>query len=428
MSPATALVPLPRRSEIESWDTTDLTNAAATWRNAATTSEGAFDQHRRNVSSPGGTTWEGDAKDAALHRVTADIAVVSRQGGVLRKAADLAENGSHDIKAAKNKAVDAITATENDGFQVGEHLSVTDTRKYDINTIVERNKATLEHAEDIRWTAEQLALADKLVGDRLQAQAAELDGIRFEGEGGGQDGSPGDVQLVDNEFKLDPPPSDTNGPLPPGGWSEDQVMEDAQRIAYGHAWDKHLTDFPGMTRDELAQLVYGMLTGDPRTDPSLRVGQIPGRSSTAIYKDGILVIHDPLTGDQGTVYRPTGGFDEFLRLIGGAGAAPIIGAPPNLPPTVPHPIGNPLPQPAPQAPVSLPPPIAADPSGLPPWLANPSPPATPVSPVGPLILPNMPQLPNLGGDLGAGQVSAPTAAVGGLSLAALLGLLLLSPG
>lgn len=78
MSPATALVPLPRRSEIESWDTTDLTNAAATWRNAATTSEGAFDQHRRNVSSPGGTTWEGDAKDAALHRVTADIAVVSR--------------------------------------------------------------------------------------------------------------------------------------------------------------------------------------------------------------------------------------------------------------------------------------------------------------------------------------------------------------
>jgi hypothetical protein len=54
--------------------------------------------------------------------------------------------------------------------------------------------------------------------------------------------------------------------------------------------------------------------------------------------------------------------------------------------------------------------------------------ATPVSPVGPLILPNTPLAPNLGGDLNPGQVSAPAAAVGGLSLAALLGLLLLSPG
>lgn len=125
------------------------------------------------------------------------------------------------------------------------------------------------------------------------------------------------------------------------------------------------------------------------------------------------MIHDPLTGDRGIVYRPTDGFNEFLKWVGGA--APIIAAPPNLPPTVPHPIGNPLPQPDPNAPVSIPPPIAADPNGLPPWLANPSLPATPTSPVGPLILPNT-------------QVSAPAAAAGGLGLAALLGLLLLSPG
>jgi hypothetical protein len=52
-----------------------------------------------------------------------------------------------------------------------------------------------------------------------------------------------------------------------------------------------------MTQDQLADMVHGMMTGDPRTDPDLHVGSIPGRSSTAIYKDGILVIHDPLTGD-----------------------------------------------------------------------------------------------------------------------------------
>ncbi|OLP00994.1 hypothetical protein BVU76_17990 [Mycolicibacterium porcinum] len=427
MSPAAAPAPLPTKSEVENWDASYLDTAAASWRTAATASEGAFDQHRQNIDSPGGTTWEGKAKDAALDRVTADVAVVGQQGGVLREAATLAENGAHDIKAARDKAVEAITAAENDGFTVADDLSVTDGRRYDITTIVERNRAAAEHAEDIRWAVEQLTQADKLVGDRLQAKAADLEGIRFEGEGD-HGAESNDVQLVDHHFKLDPPPSDPGLPQPPGGWSNDPVMEDAQRIAYGHAWQKHISDFKGMTQDQLAKLVHDMLTGNPQSDPSLHVGQIPGRSSTAIYKDGILVIHDPLTGDGGTVYRPTGGFDEFLRLIGGAGAAPIIGAPPNLPPTVPHPVEAPVPAPAPHVPGPLPPPLPADPNGLPPWLANPSAPPMPASPLGPFILPNTPLMPGPGVDLNPGQVSAPAAAVGGLGLAGILAFLLLSPG
>ncbi|MES5383473.1 hypothetical protein A5731_08185 [Mycolicibacterium conceptionense] len=217
MSPAAAPAPIPTRSEIEAWSTSHLTEAASTWRTAATTSEGAFDQHRQNVSSPAGTTWEGDAKDAALDRVTADLAVVGRQGGVLREAADLAENGSHDIKAAKDKAVEAITAAENDDFRVGEDLSVTDTRRYDITTIVDRNRAAVEHAEDIRWAAAQLGAADKLVGDRLEAKAADLERIRFEGEGEGRSGH---VYLADHEADGTDPnhpavgaPNDGSGPM-----------------------------------------------------------------------------------------------------------------------------------------------------------------------------------------------------------------------
>ncbi|WP_441958369.1 RNase A-like domain-containing protein [Mycolicibacterium houstonense] len=200
MTSAAATASLPTRSEIEEWSTSHLSDAATSWRSAATASEGAFDEHRQNIASPGGTTWEGDAKDAALDRVTKDVAVVGRQSDVLREAADLAENGAHDIKAAKDKAVEAITAAENDGFSVGEDLSVTDTREYDINTIAERNRALAEHAEDIRWAAEQLMQADKLVGDRLQAKAADLEGIRFEGEGEGRGGEP-TVQLVDNKVR-----------------------------------------------------------------------------------------------------------------------------------------------------------------------------------------------------------------------------------
>lgn len=190
--------PLPSRSDIEGWDTPDLANAAASWRTAATESEEVFEQHRQNVTAPGGTTWEGDAKDAALDRVTADTAVVGNHGRVLREAADIAENGSQDIQAARRKAVEAITAAENDGFRVGEDLSITDTRRVDVFTMAARQTAATEHAEDIRWTAEQLVQTDTLVGQRLQAKATELDGIRFDGEG---DSS---VQLVSNEFKQSP--------------------------------------------------------------------------------------------------------------------------------------------------------------------------------------------------------------------------------
>ncbi|WKG03252.1 hypothetical protein [Mycolicibacterium sp. HK-90] len=78
MTSAVAPAGLPTRSEIEEWSTSHLSDAATTWRAAATGSETAFDEHRQNITSPGGTTWVGDAKDAALDRVTKDVAVVGR--------------------------------------------------------------------------------------------------------------------------------------------------------------------------------------------------------------------------------------------------------------------------------------------------------------------------------------------------------------
>jgi hypothetical protein len=205
-----------------------------------------------------------------------------------------------------------------------------------------------------------------------------------------------------------------------------------------------------MTQDQLAEVVHDMMTGDPRVDPGLNVAAIPGRSSTAIYKDGILVIHDPLTGDGGTVYRPDSGFDEFLRLVGGAGRLPLIAEPPQIPPALHAPL-DPLPLQPPHPPVDLPPAGIFDPNGLPPWLANPSVAPTPAAPQEPLIFPNTPLEsppiaispgssglspwidlspdPHFADDLAtAGQANAPAAAAGGLSIAALLALPMLSPG
>lgn len=213
MSPAdSSSAGLPTRSEIEDWPTQHLQDAASRWRSAATESESAFDQHRQNVAAPGGTEWAGDAKDAALDRVSADQRVVGQHAEIQNAAADIAENGVTDLKAAQRDVLDAIAEAEGDGFRVNEDRSVTDTRKIDLDTLAARRTAANEHAEAIRWYAERLVQTDALIGSQLQEKAAELEDIRFDREGDGQ----GLIQLVDNRFKLYP--AEDGGEDPDGGY------------------------------------------------------------------------------------------------------------------------------------------------------------------------------------------------------------------
>lgn len=92
--------------------------------------------------------------------------------------------------------MEAIREAEADGFKVGDDLSVTDTRRIDISTIAARYTAAAEHADNIRWNAEQLLATDTLIGRRITAKATELAAITFDGESGGHDGT---IQFVDNE-------------------------------------------------------------------------------------------------------------------------------------------------------------------------------------------------------------------------------------
>ncbi|MDG5481315.1 hypothetical protein [Mycolicibacterium gadium] len=217
MSPAGAALGMLSRSEIEEWSTRDLDAAAGRWRASATESDEAFAQHRANIVN---TTWAGDAKDAAVNRVTTDAVVVAGQTAVQRAGAQIAEDGSRDIQAAKREALGAIAAAEADGFEVGEDLSVTDTREVDENEIAARTLAAREHAEDIRWFAERLAQTDEFVGKRLQEKAVELEDIRFDGER--DDRSDSSIQLVDN--KIGPDAEDT----PKGKKDESSGADGAQ--------------------------------------------------------------------------------------------------------------------------------------------------------------------------------------------------------
>lgn len=95
---------LPTRSLVETWDISHLEDAAARWRTSANESEELFEQHRQNVAAPGGTEWDGTAKDAALDRVTRDTSVVRAAGDTVRDAADLASAGADDLRAAQRAA------------------------------------------------------------------------------------------------------------------------------------------------------------------------------------------------------------------------------------------------------------------------------------------------------------------------------------
>ncbi|WP_396902728.1 hypothetical protein [Mycolicibacterium sp.] len=164
------------RSDIAGWDVSYLDDAAARWRAAADESDGVFDQYRQTVCD---ADWTGRGRDAAYNRVSSDTRVVQSQGEVQRAAATIAQGSANDQRSAVQKALDAISEAEADGFQVNDDLKVRDARRYDITTIRARNKAASEHAENIQWNAEQLLQADSLAGQRLQEKAAELDGIRF---------------------------------------------------------------------------------------------------------------------------------------------------------------------------------------------------------------------------------------------------------
>ncbi|WP_454789799.1 hypothetical protein [Mycolicibacterium lutetiense] len=187
------------RSGIAAWKTDHLANAAARWRTAADNADNLFDQHRRDVDS---ADWSGSARDTAYDRVTSYAGVAQHQGQVQRAAAQIAESGAHDIQAAQCKALEAISEAEADGFRVGEDLSVTDKRRIDIFTMASRRVAATEHAENIRWNADQLVQADSLVGQRLQAKASELDGTRF---GGVQAASWGGFKQDGNADDWEPP-------------------------------------------------------------------------------------------------------------------------------------------------------------------------------------------------------------------------------
>lgn len=217
--------PTPSLSQVRTWDTAHLTEAAAHWTATAELWESAFGQVASHIATPGGTAWEGVAAEAARQRAHADRIVVSRLADRLHEASDIARRGADQIGYAKAKVLDAVTTAEAAGFTVREDFSVADPATASRLERAARQAQARVLATDIRTRVGQLVGLDYRIGAGIDSATAGLD-----------------VRLVD--FKQAPADGSSDPPEPGGGygsyhygypfstdegWTKEQIMSEVQK-------------------------------------------------------------------------------------------------------------------------------------------------------------------------------------------------------
>lgn len=189
-------------SQIRSWSTEHLTNAAGYWTQTADHWEDAFLTMRNQSQS---VTWHGAGGDALRRRTGADLSLVSDKADQLRQAAGIARNGASDISSAKQRVLYAVEDAQNAGFDVGEDLSVSYADHGGTAAEQAARQAQAEQMASEIWSrAAQLEGADAKVAGQL---TGSVNGFAASAPTAPTQGGNG-IQLVD--FKQDggtqPPP------------------------------------------------------------------------------------------------------------------------------------------------------------------------------------------------------------------------------
>lgn len=299
-------VPFPSLSEVMAWSSAYLDDAATHWNNAANGWEDAYSQTYREAQRPGGTEWIGLAADAAVEKVGSDRLIVVHAADTLREAARNAQSGSSRLSFARQRVLDVVSEAEEAGFVVGDDYSVTTLQSGgDAAVIVARHAEALAIASRIQVRLAELMATDQEVATVITSAANGMQLLEFSDRPMVRPGADKPTVQEVNFFgplperpKLEPDP-------PPGGWSDDPVTRAAQKIAYGHAIGKHGSEFPDMTKDQLANVIDDMFRRASSDSSGLLVGRT-GDGAPVLYdpKTNIMIIRDPKALDCGTVYKP----------------------------------------------------------------------------------------------------------------------------
>lgn len=302
---------VPTLSHVRRIDTAYLVEAARSWTKTAHLWEQTFAGVHDRMSSPGGTPWTGEAAVAARQSSYLDLVKVRGASDQLHGAADVARRGVEQLRACKEAVLEAVEDAHADGFDVGDDYSVTDrVRGGGLAFRTARRAAADGHASFILHRVAALVASDQQLATRLTSAISEIDALTFpEGPGVddtvvGDDDGRNTVRAVDlHTFKEAPNPEPDP---PPGGWSSDPLMRAAQKIAYGHAFADHSDDFAGLSKDQLADLIYSKMERSINNPEGLRLGASRSDGAPVIYdpKDNVLIIRDPAGADCGTVFKP----------------------------------------------------------------------------------------------------------------------------
>jgi len=206
---------IPSLSQVKAWEVEHLSQAATYWNNTADHWEDAFDRVAREMSTPGGTQWEGEGAESALMRAATDRVKVRGAADDLRVASTVAKNAAKEVDFARRQVLNAVGEAHAQGFVVGEDLGVTD--KYASATPAEQSARLLQAqalATDIRTKAIELVAADQQFASQIVSATTGLGDLVF-AEAPAQDGRDNTVQAVD--FREAPPPPKPPEPIPPRG-------------------------------------------------------------------------------------------------------------------------------------------------------------------------------------------------------------------
>jgi hypothetical protein len=160
---------LPGLSELLAWPTDHLMEGAEYWEAIAGRWYEAFTRVWQESLS---ADWKGAAADALRARTYADKLKVSGLVDQLQEGAVVARKGASDLSAARSEVRYAVDVARAAGFEVGEHLSVTD--RFTSGTAARHAQANVLAAE-IRRRAVQLIGVDQRVACGV---TGALNGIR----------------------------------------------------------------------------------------------------------------------------------------------------------------------------------------------------------------------------------------------------------
>lgn len=258
-------------SQIRSWSTTPLTDAAGYWTQTADRWEDTFLTMRNQAQS---ITWHGAGGDALRQRTASDLSTVTGKADQLRQAAGIARSGASDINAAQRSALYAVEDAQNAGFDVGEDLSVSYTDHGGTAAEQAARQAQAEQLATEIWSrAAQLEGADAKVAGQLTTSMAGLANTGFAPATNG-------VQLVDfnhNDGAPAPPglPQPLKDfinfqlqgkPLPPMTGPPITEIENRIRvIQQGQEWRDYLAahpNVPGCSTGDIMKAFGAMGAGD----------------------------------------------------------------------------------------------------------------------------------------------------------------------